>query len=65
MVIDVSNPNNNINYDNQNNQKFKIDGIGYKILFREDMQEKHSLVETLFPSKEEKRYYYLDTVKEL
>jgi hypothetical protein len=57
MIMSV-NPNNNKNYDNKDNKKFQqyiIDGIEYKILLPgKDTQEKYSLVEMLFPSKEEK-----------
>jgi quercetin dioxygenase-like cupin family protein len=57
MVMSV-NPNNNKNYDNKDNKKIQqyiIDGIEYKILLPgKDTQEKYSLVEMLFPSKEEK-----------
>ncbi len=42
MVMDMSIPNININYDNQNNQKFKIDGIGYEILYLEKIRKKNT-----------------------
>ena len=42
MVMDMSNPNININYSNQNNQKFKIDGIGYRIHYVEKICKKNT-----------------------